>query len=68
MTKLNKKNLYRSWTIVVDLRHRFTVINMIDTPVPIGQTRSFHVYNAKSLTEVYYDHPESIQVEPIQVH
>ena len=31
-----------SRTIVVDIRHRFTVINMNDTPVPNGQIHSFH--------------------------
>ena len=35
---------YRSGTIVIDFRHRFTVINMNDTPVPIGQIHSFHSY------------------------
>ena len=32
---------YRSRT---DFRHRLTVINMNDTPVPIGQMHSFHSY------------------------
>ena len=35
---------YRSWTIIVDFSHRFTVINMNNTPVPIGQIHSFHSY------------------------
>ena len=32
---------YSSRTIVADFRHRFTVINMNDTPVPIDQIHSF---------------------------
>ena len=35
---------YSSQTIIVDFRHRFTVINMNDTPVPIGQINLFHSY------------------------
>ena len=35
---------YISRTIVVDFRHRFTVININDTPVPSGQIHSFHSY------------------------
>ena len=35
---------YSSRTIVVDFRHRFTVVDMNDTPVPIGQIHSFHSY------------------------
>ena len=44
---------YRSRTILVDFRHRFTVINMNDTPVSIGQIHSFHSlvkYNGKPVT------------------
>ena len=33
----NELWMYRSRTIVVDFRHRFTAINMNDMPVPIGQ-------------------------------
>ena len=35
---------YRSRMIEVDFRHRFTVINMSDTHVPIGQIHSCHSY------------------------
>ena len=28
---------YKSQTILVDFRHRLTVMNMNDTPIPIGQ-------------------------------
>ena len=35
---------YSSRTIVVDFRHSFTVINMNDRSVPIGQIHSFHSY------------------------
>ena len=34
--------LCKSCTIVVDFRHRFTVINMNGTLIPIGQIYSFH--------------------------
>ena len=36
--------LYSSRTLVEDFRHRFTVINMNGTSVPIGQIHSFHSY------------------------
>ena len=32
--------MYRSRTIEVEFRHRFTVVNTNDTPVPIGQIHS----------------------------
>ena len=35
---------YSSRTIIVDVRHRFTVKNMNNTPVPIGQMHSFLSY------------------------
>ena len=35
---------YRSRAIVVDFRHRFTVSNMDNMPVPIGQIHSYHSY------------------------
>ena len=38
------QSAYKSRTIVIDFRHRFTIISMNDTPVPIGQIRSFHSY------------------------
>ena len=41
---LNYSVYYRSRTIVQVIRHRFTVVNMNSTPVPIGQIYSFHSY------------------------
>ena len=36
------KYVYIYRAIVADASHRFTVINMNDTHVPIGQIHSFH--------------------------
>ena len=34
-------SMFSSRTIVIDFRHRFTIININDTPVPIGHIGSF---------------------------
>ena len=54
----------KSIMIIVDSRHSFTIINMNETPVPIGPIHSFHSYvNDKFVTRVYYDHNRSILVQ-----
>ena len=46
-----------SRTIVVDLRHMFTVIpmNLFELPV-------IHIYNGKSVKNVYYDLPFGMDI------
>ena len=64
---ININNKYRSRTIVVDFRHRFTVINMNDTPVLLVKYIYFiHMYNGKPVTEVYSDRPGTIIIQQQQ--
>ena len=41
--------------MIVDSRHRFTVLKLNDSPVTIGEIHSLHNVNDKSVTSVYYD-------------